>query len=649
MPSIKDLKLTLKKNKATWSPNPRLHDNQEIPQFRTGGLKDKLQLPDKVPAIDFPKLFGLPPNNPFILERRIAQKIVPETLLGKEFHVGSLPDLHMSGSEAPLGGGTPASVDWRNRWGWPWITTIRDQDGCEACWCFTAVALVEAMVRIEHCVWPSISEGDVHKGMGSHCCDCGNAGAALDWMKAHAAADPGCFPWPVTASGCSGCGGTGGAPYDGVAYAPTGDRSGRSVRIPGYTNIGSVADQKKWLDTVGPIATWFDVWQDFFAYGAGVYHKQATIGGSPNTEAGGHFMLIVGYDDTQHCWIVKNSWGTGWGQGGFGLIGYGETGIDSYAKTGLQGTNPDPWTKRRLHSGAMIESGNGALHRNFEMLTTAPNHQMRHWWRDNSVAGFPWHAGVLLGNDVAVCPTLTSTTFNRNFESVHLTTGHRLHHWWFDQAGGSWHDGGVFGPADASGVPGFIQGNYNAPGNFEVVVRTADSRLNHWWRDGGGWHDGGRFGSNVAYSGPSLIQSHYGNKDNFELVCVLNSGQMQHYWRDNDHAMAWHAGAIFGSDVGSPPCMIEGEYGAGNENAVGNFELCVAAGGQVQHWWRANTSDMLWRHSATFGHNVQAVAALVEGSYGFNLEVVVLRTDNKLQHYWRDGNGWHEGVVIGSA
>ena len=302
-----------------------------------------------------------------------------------------------------------------------------------------------------------------------------------------------------------------------------------------------------------------------------------------------------------------------------------------------------------MHNGAMIESGNGAQHRNFEMLTTAPNGQMRHWWRDNSVAGFPWHAGIVQGNDVAVCPTLTGTTFNRNFESVHLTTNRRLHHWWFQQPGGPWHDGGVFGPNDATGVPGFIQGNYGAPGNFEVVVSTADGKLNHWWRDGAGWHDGGRFGANVGHSGASLVQSHYGTRGNFELVCALRSGEMQHFWRDNDHGNVWHPGVTFGSGISGPPCMIEGSYGAANENAVGNFELCVAAGGQVQHWWRANVGDGLWRKSATFGHDVRAVAALVEGSFGFNLEVVVLRNDNQLQHYWRDGNGWHEGVVIGSA
>jgi hypothetical protein len=197
---------------------------------------------------------------------------------------------------------------------------------------------------------------------------------------------------------------------------------------------------------------------------------------------------------------------------------------------------------------------------------------------------------------------------------------------------------------------GFIQGNYGAPGNFEVVVRTKDCKLNHWWRDGAGWHDGGRFACDVAKSGRSLIQSHYYSKGNFELVCALNNGQMQHWWRDNDHGMSWHSTVAFGCGINSSPCMIEGEFGAGNEKKVGNFELCVANNcGNVEHWWRANSSDSLWRKSATFGHDVAEVVSLVEGSYGFNLEVLVLRTDKKLQHYWRDGNGWHEGVVIGST
>ena len=40
-------------------------------------------------------------------------------------------------------------------------------------------------------------------------------------------------------------------------------------------------------------------------------------------------MAIIGYDDAQKAWIAKNSWGTGWGAGGFFRIGYGEVGIDA--------------------------------------------------------------------------------------------------------------------------------------------------------------------------------------------------------------------------------------------------------------------------------------------------------------------------------
>src|SRR4029077_18673138 len=129
----------------------------------------------------------------------------------------------------------------------------------------------------------------------------------------------------------------------------------------------------------------------------------------------------------------------------------------------------------------MIESGDGSAHRNFEMLATVHGNEIQHWWRDNSTPGFPWHAATVFANDASVCPTLTGTTYNRNFECVYLAGG-RLHHYWLDQKTDRWTDGAYFGPTDAAGMPGFIQGNYGAPGNFEVVVRTADGKLNHWWR-----------------------------------------------------------------------------------------------------------------------------------------------------------------------
>ena len=37
---------------------------------------------------------------------------------------------------------------------------------------------------------------------------------------------------------------------------------------------------------------------------------------------GGHAVLIVGYDDTKKWWIVRNSWGVGWGDHGYFYMPY---------------------------------------------------------------------------------------------------------------------------------------------------------------------------------------------------------------------------------------------------------------------------------------------------------------------------------------
>ena len=37
---------------------------------------------------------------------------------------------------------------------------------------------------------------------------------------------------------------------------------------------------------------------------------------------GGHAVMAVGYDDEQRNFIVRNSWGSGWGQDGYFLMPY---------------------------------------------------------------------------------------------------------------------------------------------------------------------------------------------------------------------------------------------------------------------------------------------------------------------------------------
>ncbi len=632
-----ELRSRILQERLTWIPAHDRPDNDVIAVRALGGDPDGLPEARTVPQIDFTRLLDVGTNS-LVAVRRLERGFIPREAVEGRFERATLlrqglGDLVQPGpAVAPPQAGAAAAVDWRNRWGQNWITSVRDQNPCNACWAFAGVALVEAMVRIEDAQWTRLSEGDVHRGIGAQCPDYGNLGNVSTFFANNGICDPGSFPWAT----------------NNPPYTPTPDRNGRSVRGPAFQWVGSVNDAKDWIDTVGPVITWLEVWNDFFGYSSGVYRRSTA---PSNTQAGTHFMLVVGYSDALQAWLCKNSWGTSWGMSGYCWVAYGDSGIDTYAKAAVRNVNPDPWTKRRLHNGNLYESGNGALNRNLEVMGSNGS-RVLHRWREG---GPPWTWGTSLSfaNDAAVCPTLTGTTFDRNMEVVYLTTGSRLHHWWGPGGGtGPWNDGGIFGPTDCRGVPGFIQGDYNAPGNFEVVVLVSGGQLQHVWRDGAGWHNGPRFGSNLALSGATLVQGTYVGSTghgNMEVVAVRNDGTMQHFWRD-EQSFSWNPGAVFGAGIGSPPVMIQGLYGMRDEMGPhGNFELCVAAGGQVQHWWRANSGDVQWRHSATFGHDVQAVAGLCESQWGMNLEVIVLRNDGQLQHYWRDGAGWHEGPVIGPA
>jgi Papain family cysteine protease len=615
---VGELRRQLSAEGKPWTVSEHLDDDQEVPTFALGVPSAERLVPaGDVPPVDFPALLGgRPPANPFLTRRRVGLGFLASDGLG------------VAAPRAPQA--RSAAVDWRQRWNWRWITTIRDQGPCGACWAFADTALVEAMVRIEHSVWTTRSEGDVHDGMGHRCDDADWPEVALEWIRRHGIADPGVWPYHT----------------DDAAYRPAADRTGRTVNLSAAaTPLGETEDQKTWLDTVGPVVAVLEVWDDFYGLGSGVYHKLKTA-----TYSGLHAVLVVGYDDAARCWIVKNSWGTWWGDHGFGRIGYGQVAIDDYAKFGQRGTDPDPWTKRRLHSGTLYESGSGSAHRNFELLAPA-GADLRLWSRQGS-APLAWsEVGTAGVDDAAGPPTAIESTFGRHLEACYATTSGRLRLVLNSNPAGEpkWAVGEPFGPADAGGVPAFIQSSYGHPGHFEVVVRTADGRLNHWWRASAPpwtWTDAGRFGEQVAHSGATVVQARSGN---LELVAVRDDGSMQLWWRDDQHGFVWKPGEVFGAGAAGPPCMIEGQYGATDELTAGNYELCAPVGGQVEHWWRDNRGASGWHRTGAFGHDVQAVLGLVEGSFGFHLEVVVLRTDGQLQHWWRDLHDWHEGPVIGST
>jgi hypothetical protein len=109
---------------------------------------------------------------------------------------------------------------------------------------------------------------------------------------------------------------------------------------------------------------------------------------------GAHALLVVGYDDVAKYWIVKNSWDTVWGVGGFGKVSFNANLLEPAGFVGMRGTNADPWCRRRLRTGALIQGGNGATRNNFELFVRR-GMNIEHWYREHSNPAFPW---VLVGN-----------------------------------------------------------------------------------------------------------------------------------------------------------------------------------------------------------------------------------------------------------
>src|SRR5262249_3815028 len=89
--------------------------------------------------------------------------------------------------------------------------------------------------------------------------------------------------------------------------------------------IPTVAATKQALCDHGPISAALRATALFPAYtGPGTFNETPPPGIN-------HTISIVGWDDTRHAWLIKNSWGTGWGMNGYGWIGYNSSNIGSQA------------------------------------------------------------------------------------------------------------------------------------------------------------------------------------------------------------------------------------------------------------------------------------------------------------------------------
>jgi cathepsin L len=198
----------------------------------------------------------------------------------------------------------PDSVDWRTQ---GYVTPIKDQGQCGSCWAFSAVASLEGQHFKASGKLVSLSEQqlvDCSSNFGNMGCDGGLMDQSFAYIKANKGIDTE-ESYPYTAE-------------DGNCVF---DPSNVGATDTGFTDItsGSEDDLTNAIATVGPISVAIDASQDSFQfYSSGIYSDPDC-----SSDELDHGVTAVGYGSqgsNKDFYIVKNSWGTSWGDKGYILM-----------------------------------------------------------------------------------------------------------------------------------------------------------------------------------------------------------------------------------------------------------------------------------------------------------------------------------------
>lgn len=200
----------------------------------------------------------------------------------------------------------PSHFDWRE---YGFVSTPRHQGSCGTCWSFANVGAMETIWASKYGELIEMSEQDLN--------DCSKKGPYKNWGCNGGYPSNGFYHIVkvglVSRKVC---------PYSAKDLTCKKDLKSQRFKARGYRNIpyGNEDYMKKVIATWGPITVAIDSSEWGFAY----YSKGIYISKKCGKHVSNHAVLVVGYGTDEQgidYWIVKNSWGPSWGEGGYIRMG----------------------------------------------------------------------------------------------------------------------------------------------------------------------------------------------------------------------------------------------------------------------------------------------------------------------------------------
>ncbi|KAL9244473.1 hypothetical protein vseg_018248 [Gypsophila vaccaria] len=193
-------------------------------------------------------------------------------------------------------GALPTTVDWRKQGA---VTPIKNQGTCGSCWAFTTAASVESYHKIKTGTLLSLSEQqlmDCARGGINRGCNGGSIELALRYVQSKGSVLEKDYPYKGR---------------DGVCNQATVAK--KAVTITGYKNVPRNNEQALQAAVAKqPVGVGLESNMFVQLYRGGLF--TGFCGTNLN-----HAMTAIGYGEEggNKYWLLKNSWGTNWGEKGF--------------------------------------------------------------------------------------------------------------------------------------------------------------------------------------------------------------------------------------------------------------------------------------------------------------------------------------------